>query len=39
VNEVSTAVGFVPRAAIQDKVRRDTDGGIDLDPSPTGIRR
>jgi hypothetical protein len=39
VNEVSTAVGFVPRAAIQDEVRRDTDGRIDLDPSPTEIRR
>lgn len=38
VNEVSTAVGFVSRDAIRAKVRRDTDGRINLDPAPTGIR-
>jgi hypothetical protein len=38
-NEVSTAVGFVSRAAIRAKVLRDTDGRIDLDPPSTEIRR
>jgi hypothetical protein len=39
VNEASTAVGFVSRTAIQAKVRRDTDGRINLDPTPTKVRR
>jgi hypothetical protein len=36
VNEVSLAVGFVPREVINEAVRTATEGREQLDPQPTG---